>query len=166
MRRHKLIMAGRPDKRPGEFKVRANQAGATRFVEPKLAPGTLDEGFARYCELRDPFARATFLMFLISEVHPFDDGNGRMARAMMNLELLSSAQAPVLIPIVYRNDYIQALRAMTLHGNPKPLVSVLEFGQRYAARLDASTVETAQADLERTNAFQEPDQPGIRLTLP
>ena len=30
-------------------------------------------------------------MFLISEVHPFDDGNGRIARVMMNAELVSAA---------------------------------------------------------------------------
>ena len=36
--------------------------------------------------LDDPIARAIYMMFLVSEVHPFDDGNGRMARIMMNAE--------------------------------------------------------------------------------
>ena len=30
------------------------------------------------------------MMFMMSEVHPFDDGNGRLARLMMNTELVSA----------------------------------------------------------------------------
>ena len=29
-----------------------------------------------------------FMMFMISEIHPFLDGNGRLARVMMNAELV------------------------------------------------------------------------------
>jgi fido (protein-threonine AMPylation protein) len=36
-----------------------------------------------------PFRRAAFQMFLISEVHPFRDGNGRMGRIFMNAELVA-----------------------------------------------------------------------------
>lgn len=165
-RRHQIIMAGRPERNPGVFKTLANQAGATLFVNPQLVEGTLDQGFARYAELTDPFARAVFLMFLVSEVHPFDDGNGRLARAMMNLELLSSAQAPVLVPTVLRENYVMALRAMTHNSNAKALIAVLDFGRRYAAALDASTIDAAQSDLMRTNAFHESDDDGIRLLMP
>jgi Fic family protein len=37
-------------------------------------------------------------MFLISEVHPFDDGNGRVARAFMNAELVAAGHCRILIP--------------------------------------------------------------------
>jgi hypothetical protein len=50
-RRHRLVMGGRPDKRPGQFKEKANQAGSYVFVAPPLVEGTLVEGFKR---LRDP----------------------------------------------------------------------------------------------------------------
>jgi len=32
-------------------------------------------------------ARALLAMFIVSEVHPFIDGNGRLARLVMNAEL-------------------------------------------------------------------------------
>jgi fido (protein-threonine AMPylation protein) len=32
------------------------------------------------------------MMFLISEVHPFADGNGRIARIMMNAELVAAGE--------------------------------------------------------------------------
>lgn len=42
--------------------------------------GRLRRGFDILSGLIDPFDRAVFAMFLVSEVHPFDDGNGRVAR--------------------------------------------------------------------------------------
>ena len=52
------------------------------------------------------------MMFLVTEVHPFADGNGRVARIMMNAELAAAQQTRVLIPIVYRSNYLSSLRAL------------------------------------------------------
>jgi Fic family protein len=49
--------------------------------------GTLKKGFDWYSMLQDPFARAIYMMFLVSEVHPFLDGNGRVARVMQNFQI-------------------------------------------------------------------------------
>ncbi|HUY52427.1 MAG TPA: hypothetical protein VMV92_43095 [Streptosporangiaceae bacterium] len=76
-RRHARLMAARPDKRPGQFKQEANRVGSYQFVAPELVRGTLDRGFALGDQLTLPFSRAVFMMFLISEVHPFDDGISR-----------------------------------------------------------------------------------------
>ncbi|MFX7858216.1 hypothetical protein ABTK38_21180, partial [Acinetobacter baumannii] len=40
--RHASVMEARPDKLPGAFKERGNQAGATVFVAPDLVEGTLE----------------------------------------------------------------------------------------------------------------------------
>ena len=109
--RHRGIMEGRPENAPGEFKSRPNQAGATIFVAPDDVHGTLIEGFRIHQRIAEPLHRAIFVMFLVSEVHPFADGNGRVARVMMNSELAAAQQVRVLIPIVYRSNYISALRA-------------------------------------------------------
>src|SRR3546814_19124067 len=73
-------MDGRPDKNPGAFKTKVNRAGETVFVAPDLVTGTLERGFAFVQALAEPFQRAAFMMFLVSEGHPFTDGNGRTAR--------------------------------------------------------------------------------------
>ena len=39
---HRVILGGRPDKRPGEFKRYLNQAGNTVFVNPDLVEGRYD----------------------------------------------------------------------------------------------------------------------------
>ena len=155
--------------RPGELKNRENQAGSTLFVAPRLVRGTLLAGFERYTQLTDPFARAAFIMFLVNEVHPFDDGNGRIARLMMNSELVSAGQVRVVIPTVYRSNYVMALKGLTQNGNARSYVATVDFAQRYTAQLDCTSLESAQAILTETNAFVDPteaDARGIRLLLP
>lgn len=168
-RRHTVLMQGRPDKRPGAFKDLANQAGSTLFVAPRLVSGTLGAGFERYAQLEDPFARAAFMMFLVSEVHPFDDGNGRIARLMMNAELVTAAQTRIVIPTVYRNNYVLALKGLTQNGNARSYLAMLDFAQRYTAQLDCSSLESAHSVLDQTHAFMDPteaDTRGVRLEFP
>jgi len=42
-------------------------------------------------------------------IHPFDDGNGRGARILMNLVLLTQGYTPVIVRNAKRRDYLQAL---------------------------------------------------------
>ncbi len=167
--RHRVLLEGRPDKHPGVFKGEANRVGNVEFVAPTLTEGTLREGFEFYRRLASPFARAVFQMFLVSEVHPFDDGNGRIARVMMNADLVAAAEQRIIIPQVYRNNYLMALRALTVNQRADALIRTLDFAQRYTASLDYSSFDRARMMLEQTNAFRDPaeaDAAGIRLMLP
>lgn len=96
--RHGILMASRPDKLPGHYKQQANRAGSTEFVDPTLVAGTLRRGFELGARLNSPFARAVYLMFLVAEVHPFADGNGRVARMMMNAELEAGGEVRLMSP--------------------------------------------------------------------
>jgi hypothetical protein len=166
---HATIMQQRPDKNPGAFKRQVNRVGLNVFVRPAEVVGTLRAGWKQVRALDDPFARAVLAMFVVSEVHPFDDGNGRVARIMMNTELVAAAQARIVIPTVFRNNYLSALRALTTNARPDALVATLAFAQRWTSLIDWSSLESARADLERTNALLDPaeaEQEGLRLVLP
>ena len=52
-------------------------------------------------------------MFVIAEVYPFLDGNGRIARIFMNAELDACGLCRIIIPTVYREDYLLALRKLS-----------------------------------------------------
>jgi hypothetical protein len=166
---HARIMAMRPEERPGEFKTLANRAGNTEFVSPRRVRGTLLRGYGHYASLASGFQRAVFLMFLISEVHPFGDGNGRVARALANAELSAAGQQRLIIPIVYRDDYLQALRALSRSGATAPLVRVLARAQAWSGEINWSSMASARLDLQRTNALLTPaeaEDQGVVLRRP
>ncbi|MFC6149006.1 MULTISPECIES: Fic family protein [Mumia] len=167
--RHATLLGGRPETAPGRFKRHANRAGATLFVAPELVEGTLRRGFDLGADLVSPSARALFMMFLISEVHPFADGNGRIARLMMNAELHAAGEVRIVVPTVYRLNYLSALRGATHNDNFAGLHAALAFARRWTARVDFTSRLTAEADLERTHALRDAhsaEEAGVRLTLP
>jgi hypothetical protein len=170
MHRHRILMAARPEKHPGALKTQRNFAGGYAFVEPNLVEGTLVQGFDIVNRLHDPFARAATMMLLVTEAHPFDDGNGRVARLMANSELSAAGQVRIVIPTVYRNDYIAALSGVSGGaGRGESLVAVLEFAQRWVTAVDWTTFEGTNAILATCNAYLDPaaaDRNGRRLTLP
>jgi hypothetical protein len=162
---HAEMLAARPDVRPGQFKLVANSAGGTTLVEPSLVRGTLRHGIELTRALDEPFHRAAALMFVLSEVHPFDDGNGRIARAFMNAELVRGQQRRIIIPIVFRDEYVTGLRVLTRQDDPAPFLAVLDFAQRYCAAIDFTEYDRAVALLRATNAFEDP-APDVKLRLP
>jgi len=154
--RHSEIMAGRPEKRPGQFKVEVNFAGSTKFVEPELVRGTLMQGFGLFTALEHPFAKALLIMFLVAETHPFDDGNGRTARAMMNSELVSAQQTRIIIPSVFRNEYVSSLKRITNHLQPESFIRVMSYAQTFAHSIDFSEYTLAKVRMAECNAFEDP----------
>ena len=162
-------MEGRPDTRPGAFKQAGNQAGPTVFVAPDLVTGTLTQGLGLCRSLETPFQRAVFMMFLIAEVHPFADGNGRTARIMMNAELAAAGEERIIVPTVYRANYLSALKALSQTGRPEPIISMLDHAQRWTAAVDWRSLEATRRELVDCNAFVDPDVAeveGRRLRMP
>ncbi|MCW2959794.1 MAG: filamentation induced by cAMP protein Fic [Thermoleophilia bacterium] len=155
--RHRVFMASRPDKRPGKFKLENNQAGASTFVHPDLVRGTLLRGYEMSLQIHGAFQRAAFLMFLVSEVHPFDDGNGRIARMMMNAELVAGSEQRILVPVSARGMYLGALRRLTRDGEPGQLIDSMELLQHQAHGIDWASVASAHQSLAAIGAFEDPD---------
>jgi hypothetical protein len=162
--RHHMIMEARPEKLPGEFKFESNRAGSTHFVAPEMVEGTLRKGFEMSQAVVAGMPRAIFIMFVVAEVHPFVDGNGRVARAMMNAELVSQRECRIMIPVVYRDDYLLALRALSRRSDPTPLIKALVRAQEFCAALPLDSYEHTHSVLSLCNAFKEPDEG--RLIIP
>ena len=153
--RHRVIMSGRPSSDPGLFKTRDNRAGNTHFVSFDRVRGTLKRGFDMSRAIRHPFARAVFILFITSEVHPFADGNGRISRIMMNAELTAAGQAKIIVPTVFRPDYIGALRRLSRDRDPDVLVSAMSRLWDFSRWLSSGDFETLKNRLEASNAFSD-----------
>lgn len=122
--------------------------------------GTLRKGWELYDGLAPGLPRAIFMAFLVSDVHPFVDGNGRTSRIMINAELSSAGQTTILIPTVYRDDYLQALRALSRRNRPSPLIDCLLKAQKFC-RLEFAPYPSILKELTRRNWFREPDEARI-----
>lgn len=155
--RHLVLLEGRPDKNPGKFKTRANRAGNTSFVEPNLVKGTLKKALELYFALQHPLAKAIYIMFVVSEVHPFEDGNGRIARIMMNAELVKAQYKRIIIPTIYREDYLLALRKLSRQQIPDAYVRMLDRAQAFSAWLNPNDFAETTQQLHRCKAFSEPE---------
>jgi hypothetical protein len=150
------VIESRQSKSPGEFKTESNRAGNTVFVTPDLVVGTLEKGYEAIMSAATPANRAALAMFVVAEVHPFTDGNGRTARLAMNLFLTEAGLSRIIIPTVYRDDYISALKAMSSNSLPTPLVRMLGRAARFSRWVNMSSKASAFADLKRSNAQGRP----------
>jgi hypothetical protein len=153
--RHFVLLSSRKSKKPGEFKDKNNRAGETHFVDFKLVRGTLIRSFDFYQLLTHPFSKAAYMMFIISEIHPFLDGNGRIARVMMNAELVKGNQSKIIIPTVYRDDYMGALKKLTRQLSPTAYIGMLLRAHNFSATVKGNDMNAMEKHLTLCNAFKE-----------
>lgn len=161
--RHELMMSMRPDLNPGRFKEKNNRAGNTYFVDAERVRGTLDVGFNYYAALTSPLAKAIYMMFMISEVHPFNDGNGRIARVMMNAELFRAGEARIIVPTVYREDYLLSLRKLSRSGEPSSFIKVMETLYHFSGTLYGRSFQEITDYLYSCNAFATPEDKKLKF---
>jgi Fic family protein len=157
-KRHAIMMKERPEKHPGVFKTKENKAGNTTFVSSVDVLGTLWEGFERYKLLKPGIERALFMQFLISEIHPFDDGNGRLSRIMMNAELVSQSQYKIIMPNVHRDNYLNGLRLASRDKSFRTYVKVMDQAQAYTASVKWLDYGETREKLESDNANLSSDE--------
>ena len=67
----------------------------------------LDNYYNNWQEL-DLFEREALFNIEFLRIHPFEDGNGRTSRLILNYNMLLNGHAPVLIPSTKREEYFNA----------------------------------------------------------
>ena len=102
---------------------------------------------SEYWDQDDPIVVASWFHHRFTQIHPYQDGNGRVGRALLMLILLRKDLLPVVIDRDRRVDYIGSLEAAD-GGNLSLLVSLL-------ARLEKAEILQALSIEEDTAATQE-----------
>jgi len=103
--------------RAGEYKLLPNhvlQPDGTihYYVEPYSVPAEIDylcKWINENTSNIHPLIVGTIAHYNFVRIHPFDDGNGRGARLLMNLILMKKKYPPSVIRNENRKDYIEAL---------------------------------------------------------
>jgi hypothetical protein len=72
-----------------------------------------------------PPVRAVLGHFLFVYIHPYMDGNGRLARFLMNLMLVPAGYVWTVIPVERRNEYMNALEQASSFANIAPFASFI-----------------------------------------
>lgn len=141
---------------PGRYKLQPNHvltlSGTIhRYTDPFHVPEEMEKLLSWYKSSQHlhPIERATTFHYRFVVIHPFDDGNGRIARILMNLILMKAGYPPCIIQTKHRRQYLQALEDADLG---KGLSSLIDF---IAVEL-LGTLEIILAVLEgREKPFEE-----------
>ena len=110
---HGLVMATHPS--AGSYKSAPNQIAGSAHV-PVAAwdtQRTMSDLAAWFADgTGDAVLDAAVVHAWLTHIHPFDDGNGRMARLLANLALIQSHYPPLLLrSVADRGPYLDALAA-------------------------------------------------------
>lgn len=70
-----------------------------------------------------PQVRAVLGHFVFVYIHPYMDGNGRLARFLMNLMLVSAGYVWTVVPVENRQEYMNALEQASSFANIAPFAS-------------------------------------------
>ncbi len=78
-----------------------------------------------------PAVRAVLGHFIFVYIHPYMDGNGRIARFLLNLMLISGGYDWTIIRNTGRSEYMQSLEAASTEGNIEPFAKFVRSELNY-----------------------------------
>jgi hypothetical protein len=94
-----------------------------------LNPDAVRDAMSTLCDLlrSEPNAlvRAVLGHFFFVFIHPYMDGNGRTARFLMNVMLVTGGYQWTIIPVKLRNEYMAALETASVGGDILPFARLL-----------------------------------------
>jgi Fic family protein len=108
--------------------VRRLDGSLLEYTPPEHVPAQMEQLVEQYAQTASahPIVRAAWLHHRFICIHPFADGNGRVARALTLLALLQARYAPLVVDRRNRGDYVRAIDDAN-GGDLRPLIRL--FGQ-------------------------------------
>ena len=136
---HRMLTQGTYDERrwslgerPGTYKRHAFGVSDAVGYEPEDVPEAVEDLLVEVRAARgrehDAIGSLTIAAYLhagLVDIHPFADGNGRLARQLVNMQLMSDGLPPVLVPEGDRMAYYGALDAFHYEDELLPLEEFL-----------------------------------------
>jgi len=145
---HRLFYHQIDEAQAGKYRSQQVIITGTEFIPPaaKQVPVLMKEFVANLSKIKQekhPVEYAALAHLDFVEIHPFVDGNGRVARLLMNVVLIAMGYVITIIPPVVRRDYIDAIKAaQTGEKSKQPFINfisnmVLESQKDYLRLLKA-----------------------------
>jgi Fic family protein len=125
---HHLFFYRIDEKQEGVYRKERVLISGSKYPcpQPQAVAQLMQAFIARLKEIREkhhPVVAAAIAHKEFVFIHPFIDGNGRVARLLMNLILLQSHYNIVIIPPLKRGEYIQDLEKA--HSNDEEFIQLI-----------------------------------------
>jgi Fic family protein len=160
---HRVLMARSNPRIAGRLRDRQNWIGGNDFnpcgadfvpPPPEDVAGLLDD-LCAFCERDDlpTLVQAALVHAQFETIHPFDDGNGRSGRALVQVILRRRGLAPAFVPpisVVLAREKEKYIRGLTVYREDRVLDWVETFS---LATTEASKL--AEKYLQRVTELQE-----------
>ena len=156
---------GRPTRRRiaiGQYKTAPNHVRTSTgemhyYATPEETPAQMGDLMAWHRRETDsgalhPLLLAATFHYRFVAIHPFDDGNGRMARLLMNLLLMQHGYVPIVIRLESRGDYLLALETADA-GDLSAFVALV--GEALLRSLELYLKAARRESLEEPGAFEQ-----------
>ncbi len=149
---------------PGEYKklpnsVRLANGEIFHYASPQETPAKMNDLIEFYRKFADdvelalkPLWLAAQLHYRFVRIHPFDDGNGRVARLLMNYYLLKNNFPPIIIKDSDKKNYITSLNKADT-GNEEAFLIYL--GEQLIWSLEKSINAAQGLSIEDEDDFEK-----------
>jgi len=144
---------------PGKYKELPNHVllpngKIFRYAEPNEVPAKMQALVDWYNNTKDlhPVIVAAKFHHEFVLIHPFGDGNGRVARLIMNYHLLKNDYPPIIIKSSDKKNYLNALNKADA-GEFERFADYI--GQQLCASLDLKTKATKGESIEEQDDFDK-----------
>jgi Fic family protein len=99
----------------------------SRYVPPRweVVPEAMSALFELLESEPEASVRAVLGHWLFGYIHPFMDGNGRLARFLMNTMLASGGYPWTVIQVSERSEYLDALNSASLNMDIAPFTAFI-----------------------------------------
>ena len=123
----RTINVGTYKKQPNH--VRTADGSVHYYADPIEVPARVADLLTWYDSVKNsdqlhPLVVAAIFHHEFVAIHPFDDGNGRMGRILMNYTLMRRGYPPIVVPLKKRKEYYNVLNRADL-GDHLPLLEYL-----------------------------------------
>ena len=105
----------------GTYKYENDKSVWVEYPSPDKIPGIMKQWLELYNRQSVPQSKAeavkvySLLHTTLASIHPFYDGNGRMARLVANMPVIKAGLPPIIIDSTRRQEYIQIMQHYALN---------------------------------------------------
>ncbi|OUE25857.1 Fic/DOC family protein [Clavibacter michiganensis] len=147
----------------GVFKTDVNMARDRfgrlhEYCPPAMVRSELSNAFDFYNLLLEGDSSgvvpSAFLHWAVAHVHPFEDGNGRVARLMASIPTLAKRQYPVMVFADRKFPYLQALDDAD-KGDPVGIINYTGERLREMSRWAANLYAVGMSEYQQVNLLEE-----------